>query len=233
MFIINEEDMYIHIPKTSGTNLRYVFLNSENNVLNYDEIHQDKILSVSARNILWQDRDIQDILQHPFLLLNELDYSVTKHSPLWVWQQSGDWKNHKVITIVRNPYTRAVSIYKEILRLFGDILDQQITFFDFLHNQYIQSVVDRFPQNHKTQQVEYIKDLNGEIKVDRFYKMETDLDMLAQQYNLVDIHTQKHNTGDYDKDYSRIYDDFLIDWVRTTYVDDFELFGYDTQPFWM
>lgn len=233
MFIINEEDMYIHIPKTSGTNLRYVFLNSENTVVNYDEIHQDKILSVSAKNILWRGRNIQDILEHPFLRLNELDYSVTKHSPLWVWQQSGDWKNHKVITIVRNPYTRAVSIYKEILRLFGDILDQQITFFDFLHNQYIQSVVDRFPQTHKTQQVEYIKDLNGEIKVDRFYKMETDLDMLAQQYNLVDIHTQKYNTGDYDKDYSRIYDDFLIDWVRTTYVDDFELFGYDTQPFWM
>lgn len=233
MFIINETDMYIHIPKTSGTNLRYVFLNSENNVVNYDEIHQDKILSVSAKNILWQGRNIQDILEHPFLRLNELDYSVTKHSPLWVWQQSGDWKNHKVITIVRNPYTRAVSIYKEILRLFGNVLDPQITFFDFLHNQYIQSVVDRFPQSYKTQQIEYIKDLNGQIKIDCFYKMETDLDMLAQQYNLVDIHTQKQNSGNYDKNYSKIYDDFLIDWVRTTYADDFEFFGYDTQPFWM
>ena len=232
MFIINKEDMYIHIPKTSGTNLRYVFLNSENNVVNYDEVHQDKILSVSAKNIFWRGRNIQDILEHP-LCLNELDYLVTKHSPLWVWQQSGDWKNHKVITTVRNPYTRAVSLYKQILRMFGDILDQQITFFDFLHNQYIQSVVDRFPQNHKTQQVEHLKDLNGEIKVDRFYKMETDLDMIAQQYNLVNIHTQKHNTGNYDKDYSRIYNDFLIDWVRTTYVDDFKFFSYDTQPFWL
>ena len=39
----------------------------------------------------------------------------------------------------------------------------------------------------------------------------------------------KHNTGNYDKDYSRIYNDFLIDWVRTTYVDDFKFFSYDTK----
>jgi hypothetical protein len=225
--------MYIHIPKTSGTNLRQVFLNSSNDIINYDETGRIKNLSISAKNIFWGEKNISDILEHPFLYLSEVDYSFTKHSPLWVWQKSGDWNNHKIITIVRNPYTRAVSLYKQILRMFGETVNQNMNFSDFLFNSTIQSVVDRFPHSYKTQQIDYLKDINGSIKIDRFYKMEMELDQLSMDYNLTDIHTTKYNSGNYSKNYLKIYDDYLIDWVRKNYADDFEYFGYSINPFWM
>lgn len=233
MFIINQEVMYIHIPKTSGTNLRHVFLNSSHDIIDYDEVGKIKKLSIPARDLFWNGKDIRDILEHPFLYLSEIDYSITKHSPLWVWQKTGDWSDHKIITIVRNPYARAVSLYKQILRMFGIVINQEMSFSEFLSNSSIQSIVERFPHTHKTQQIDYLKDIDDNIKIDQFYKLETDLDVLAQKYDLKDIHTQKYNSGNYSKNYSKIYDDFLIDWVRSTYAEDFEFFGYDEQPFWV
>jgi hypothetical protein len=233
MLIINDKTMYIHIPKTSGTNLRYVFAESANNVVDYDEVGKEKILSTPAKDLFWKGRDISDLKSHPFLNLQEIDYSATKHAPLWVWQQTGDWNNHKVITIVRNPYTRAVSLYKEILRLFGNTVNQEMTFDEFLNSPAIQYTVDRFPHSHKTQQVDYLKDLNGDVKIDKFYKIESDMAGFARAYKLRGLNSKKHNSANYDRDYSKIYDDFLIDWVRTTYADDFEAFGYSTEPFWL
>jgi len=233
MFIINREDMYIHIPKTSGTNLRQVFHNSSNDIIDYDEVGKIKNLSISARNIFWEEIYISDILEHPFLQLSEVDYLTTKHSPLWVWQKSGDWNDHKIITIVRNPYTRAVSMCKQVLRLFGVTANQNMSFVDFLSNSTIQSIIDRFPHSYKTQQVDYIKDINDVVTIDRFYKMETELDQIAKDYNLTDIHTTKYNSGNYSKNYSEIYNDYLINWVQKIYADDFEYFGYSIDPFWM
>jgi len=233
MFIINQEVMYIHIPKTSGTNLRHVFFNSSHDIIDYDEVGKIKKLSTPAKDLFWNGRDIQDILEHPFLYLSEIDYLTTNHSPLWVWQKTKDWDGHKIITIVRNPYTRAVSMYKQVLRLFGVVVNQEMSFDEFLSNSTIQSIIERFPHGHKSQQVDYLKDTDGNIKVDRFYKLETELDIFAQEYNLKDIHTQKYNSGNYSKNYSEIYNDFLIDWVKETYADDFKFFEYDTEPFWM
>ena len=117
--------------------------------------------------------------------------------------------------------------------MFGETVNQNMNFSDFLFNSTIQSVVDRFPHSYKTQQIDYLKDINGSIKIDRFYKMEMELDQLSMDYNLTDIHTTKYNSGNYSKNYLEIYDDYLIDWVQKNYADDFEYFGYSINPFWM
>ena len=232
MLIINNKTMYIHIPKTSGTNLRYVFAESANDVVDYDEVGKEKILSTAARDLFWKGRDISDLKSHPFLNLQDIDYSATKHAPLWVWEQTGDWNGQKVITIVRNPYTRAVSLYKQVVRLFGSIVNPQMSFEEFLNNHNMQSVIDRFPHSHKTPQVDYLRNLKGEVQVDKFYKIETDMAGFARTFKLKGLNDKKHNKADYDRDYSKIYTDYLINWVQETFAEDFEVFGYDKEPFW-
>jgi hypothetical protein len=232
MLIINNKTMYIHIPKTSGTNLRYVFAESTNNVVDYNEIGKEKVLSTPARDLFWEGKDISDLKNHPFLHMEEIDYGTVKHAPLWVWQKTGDWKNHNIITTCRNPYTRAVSLYKEILQMAGRIVDPNMSFEEFLNHPTLHNLINRFPHNHTTNQIEYLKDVNGDIKVDKIYKVETDMSSFARTYKLKGLTAKKNNLSHYEKNYSKIYTDFLINWVQETYADDFEFFGYSKDPFW-
>ena len=112
------------------------------------------------------------------------------------------------------------------------MLGQNMTLDEFLIGDHpiLKDISTNFPLNEKTKQVDYLKDTDGNIKVDRFYKMETDISQLASDFGLVGINDNFENRS---VNYSEIYTDSSIEYVKETYKDDFEYFGYDTNPFWL
>jgi hypothetical protein len=62
--------------------------------------------------------------------------------------------------------------------------------------------------------------------------METDQENISIDFDLPNLNKLKINQKNYNRDYSNLYDDELINWVQETYKRDFEYFSYDINPFW-
>lgn len=227
MLILNQEWMYIHIPRTSGDKFRTCAINSIIDCENYSTV--PKITS-EMRDCFWKGKNEVSTIANYYLLGSNttVDYDQTRHAFLSAWQECNVWNNHKVFTIVRNPYSILVSGYKNICSMLG----QNMTLDEFLIGDHpmLKDIFTNFPFNQKTKQIDYLRDIDGNIKVDRFYKMETDTSQLADDFGLVGIND---NYQKEEVDYSEIYTDSSIEYVKETFKDDFEYFGYDTNPFWV
>jgi hypothetical protein len=234
MLLIDDEWCYIHIPKTSGTNLRETFKGSSHYIQNYDVFGNVLQKFKPIHDRFWQGYDCSQLKRFVFLDLKRVDWMHSKHAPLWIWQeQNVITSHHKVFTIARNPYTRLVSVYQHFIRT-GEALSSNYTLSKFVNDPAIQSIFEMFPyRSDTTPQIEFLKDSNGNVTIDRVYKMETDLPKLESDFHLDSINKIKYNSGDYIKNYKELYDDDLISWVQTTFKEDFEFFDYQIQPFWM
>jgi len=62
--------------------------------------------------------------------------------------------------------------------------------------------------------------------------METEMETLEKDLSLTNINKFKFNRGYYDRKYSKLYTDELIEFVQNHYKKDFDYFGYDKEPFW-
>lgn len=226
MFIVNREWLYIHIPKTSGTNLKHLFLHSDNHI--FENVYiKFKAYDYWCSNITKNKN---------FEFLNEY-YSLNEHIPLNVYEKVFDCSKLKIFTIVRNPYSWAVSSYHYIMKnfpfeLFPEV-KKDISFKEFFYHKYFSDIQYSFPINLSANQCDFLINSNGEIGCDKIYKMEDELQQLGQDFGLKNILTTKSNVGDYDRDYSKYYDDEMIEKVREIYKKDFETFNYSKDPFWL
>lgn len=248
MMLINDEWCYLHISKTSGTNLRINFLQSSNKVRSF--AHHKKINSENLKVLenvskkFWAE-DPHSVFakfsnQFPdiklFKLWLETDYfknihlCESQHAPLWIWQSEGIVKDHKIFTIVRNPYTRFISCCNNVLKWAQPILPQ-MSLRDFIQSDFLKLVED-LPYNHIKNQYEFLLDENQKIKVDKFYKVETDLPKVESDFSLTNLTQTMYNQGNYKRNYSQIYTSETINFVQRTFKTDFDFFGYDLEPFW-
>jgi hypothetical protein len=220
MILIDNEWCFIHIPKTSGTNLTKIFPDERS--IKYDG------------NELW-DLFLSDNCDY-FSALEK--YGIPKinaiqHAPVHFWEKNNIIdNNYKIFTIVRNPYTRIVSLYNEIKRWVKKI---DFSFEKFILNEKINNFFklifhDQFSIN--TNQLDFFIDCNKNIRLDKFYKLETDLKNIEIDFNIKNINTYKYNSYNYNKNYSEIFTDELIDWVQQNFKKDFEYFNYNINPFW-
>lgn len=219
--------MYIHIPKTSGTNLKELFLSSDNHI--FENVYiKSKAYDYWCSNI---------IKNKNFEFFNEY-YPLNKHIPLNVYEKVFDCSKLKIFSIVRNPYSWAVSSYQCIMRkfpfeLFPEV-KKDISFKEFFYHKYFSDIQYSFPINLSVNQCDFLTNSNGEIGCDKIYKMENELQQLGQDFGLKNILTTKSNVGDYDRDYSKYYDDeAIIKRVQILYKKDFETFNYSKDPFWI
>jgi hypothetical protein len=224
MFIADNEWCFIHIPKTSGTNLMHVF--PDERCIKYGENEH--------WNEFWSDTNLQILL--PFLGPIK-GCNIVKHAPLYFWEEIGVVTDQKVFTIVRNPYTRFLSWYHEMNRIveFFNLPFVNVSFEQFIESKYINVLLNQLPHKvftNKTNQVDYLVDKTGRIRVDKVYKMETDLEQIENDFNITDINTFKINFLNYDRDYAKVYTPKMIDWVQQNFQKDFEYFGYNNKPFW-
>lgn len=224
MFIADNEWCFIHIPKTSGTNLMHVF--PDERCVKYGENEY--------WNEFWSDTNLQILL--PFIKSIQ-GCNIVKHAPLYFWEEVEVITNHKIFTIVRNPYTRFLSWYYEMNRIveFFKLPFTNVSFEQFVEFKYINLLLNQLPHKvftNQTNQVDYLIDKTGQIRVNRVYKMETDLEQIEKDFNITDINTHKINFLNYDRNYAKVYTPKMIDWVQSHFQKDFEYFDYDKKPFW-
>jgi hypothetical protein len=226
MFVINNEWLYHHIPKTSGTNLKNRFLNSKNSIT------EDYDLRWSLYQQWYNHSQIKD---SKVVLLGW--YVLSRHMPLFVWEDKINEKNLKIFATIRNPYTWIVSSYNRFLEVLSSKsflkIDKNVAFKDFYFHSQIIQLRESFPFNQTITQSDFLKTSQSEVRCDKIYKMETDLLDLEKDFSLTDLNKYKYNTLNYNKNYSELYDKKMIDWVQETYQEDFCNFGYALDPFWM
>ncbi len=227
MFVINREWLYIHIPKTSGTNLKELFLNSDNHIF-------DNIYIKSKSYDYWCNTCT---LNKDVALFKEYCPVLSKHIPLFAYEKFFDCNQLKVFSIVRNPYTWAVSSYHEILKAFSSDFfpefNRTLSFNELFDYKYFIDLQPSFPINLFVNQCDFLTNSDDQIKCDRIYKMEDDLQQLGDDFNLKNILTTKTNVGNYVKDYPKYYDDEMIEKVKEIYKKDFETFNYSKDLFWI
>jgi len=234
--------IFIHIPKTSGTNFR-------NNVhiskkphrytdYNMCEDFSSEVLTDAGRELL------PIIVLDPSRIAKASRYLI-KHLPLSVWEEHEIYTDEKIYTLVRNPYTWLVSFYEETLDLMGIFYEfERPSLERFIFGERINILVDCFLINHKKTQLSYLKNLNGDVICEKYYKMEEDQDKIKKDFLLKDpeeievspipLITNRYNDNrrEYNKDYASLFTDRLIEWTQETFREDFEYFSYDVNPFW-
>jgi hypothetical protein len=247
--ILFSDKIFIHIPKTSGTNFRRNIIKSysKNDYLNYDLAANMQFTNLTTNDISkLEKRGLTEISNGISLIKNDSSIDVNhkllsiqfyfyiKHFTLKIWQEDLIYKNQYVFTIVRNPYTRLVSSYENALKNLKLVFNfDRIDLKGFINNNKMNSFLNEINFiDYKTNQVDYLINTSGNIICDKFYKMETDQEQIFKDFNLPELNKSKHAEGSYNKNYSKIFDDELIDWVQKTYKRDFEYFGYDINPFW-
>ena len=216
MMLINGEWCFIHIPKNSGTNLKKVFSGSDNRV--------EYFIRNRVKDSTGQLSKIQT---------HVVDDATYQHSPLFLWQELNIVKEQKIFTISRNPFTRFVSYCSQLKSLAG-LLVPEMSLTEFIHSEYLDKTLQFLPKNitYNYNQVDYLLNRDGKIVLDKFYKLEDGLLDLQDDFKLTNINTFMYNSGNYQKDYSKIYTDTTIKLVQSIFQKDFEYFKYSNLPFW-
>ncbi len=137
------------------------------------------------------------------------------------------WSKTFTFSIVRNPWDRAFSSFRQYCYTRGDkteITDPEI-FVRYLTNK-----LDRTFEHELYTSSSFVTDENGKIIVDfiaRYENREKDLQYIGQKIGFPDLgraHLWKTSDG---KHYSRFYNDETRELVRDMYADDIKLFGYE------
>lgn len=198
-----EKDLlFIHIPKTGGTNIENCIKNK----------YKQTLFSGKTNDLLeYPHNNIS--LQHQFYITiynnrDKLDINFNN--------------NIKIFSIVRNPYDRIISdlFWNKIIE--KDFTSEQV--YDKIINDYL----NRYDlDNHNVSQYKYITDndcnLISNIKI---FKCEN-LNEINEDLNKFigfDINIKKDNVN---KDYSKYLNKNSIDLINKIYKKDFELFNYD------
>jgi len=222
MIIVDDQWCLISPPKTAGTSARWSF--------------PPERTKYYVANGPWWDEYVErgnlDGLPQATVNAIKEGFEVVKHAPLAFWQELQIINNkHSIFYISRNPYTKLVSYYYEVLI---SIPGANFSLKDFtLGRTSVNQAIEALGRKEllpTARQVDFLLDNKGRLRLDRNYKLEADLEALKQDFGLAGFkHSYQNN---YSKDWSGWYDDELIDFVRATFAEDFETFGYDASPFW-
>ena len=238
MIILDNIWLFIHIPKTSGKNFKKMISeNYKKPFKKYDiNVNENTIVCPNLKNIYWENYNQKFLNLHGINFDSRLiDKYAPQHSSVFMLERAGIYNKikHKVITIVRNPYTRLISLYYNVLRLCANnnIIIPSLEYILFSSNS--KDIIPIFGfSNFQRTQLDYLKDIKGNIVCQKFYKMETDQEKIKKDFELDCKQNTNYHITQSSRDYSLIYTDKLIDYVQTTFKQDFEYFDYDINPFW-
>lgn len=145
---------------------------------------------------------------------------VRGHDPLHSLQENNTIKNSFVFGIVRNPYTRTYSAFKQ----FNKTNNMSISFLEYLNNIMDNNINQNTPLIHLSQSF-FLLDKNGNMGAEKIYRFEN-LKEVAQDLR---IELPKLNIGSYTKEeYLNAYsNDQALELVNHLYDVDFSNFNYE------
>lgn len=214
--------IFIHIPKCAGTSIEEVLGHFEPPVKRGDQDHrsvrmiQKPILS-SYKPFL--KNNTTSLLQR--LNYNRKEYSNPNNKLTLTKEQ---YNLYYKFTIVRNPWARAYSWYKNVI---NDEYKQkelnvssEITF-----KNYLKLAAGK---RHLRPQTYWLKDYSGKIPLDfigRFESLNEDFEIVREKLNLPQLklpHNLKGNT----KDYRNYYDEECKKIIEEVYKEEIDIFNY-------
>lgn len=198
-----DEWAFVHIPKTSG-----------NNIL--AGCREAKLKSLV---VPWEDSK-----KYPRL---------SRHNPIDWWSRRVDLSQKEIYCVVRNPYSRAVSQWKHIIKETG----KKISLHSFYSNRDMLDPVAYWlgQADNLKYQIDFQRDaitfdlfdcqkhfINDKV---RPFKLESQLPELENKVKAKFI-TTTVNKGGYSKDYRYYYNDKTQQLVYDLFKDDFIEYGY-------
>lgn len=213
--------MFVHVPKTSGTSVLEHFKSQ----LNWD-IPYTKHFCVQAE----AESPTKNIIINDIYLQN---HEYTTHDPIFILEKYNNLDDYHIFSIVRNPFTRAYSLYKQLCimgpKRFNtkfETFEQSLEFVRAKSNP-IPSKILGYHIRTSTylvfNQSFFLYNSKGKLRIDKLYRFEN-INELEQDFQ---IQLPKFRAGTYTKDdYYKAYNQTNIDLVKHIYLEDFINFNY-------
>jgi hypothetical protein len=222
---ISDKIVFIHIPRTAGTSFQKYLkthYKSDNNAINWINIrssHNEKSYQIKTDN-----KQLRTFI--------DMDREHYTYSELYKYYK--DIQNRYKFSIVRNPWDRHVSLFEYFNNNLIFVFDKKFRFKDF--NQYIDWLVsyessntykDIFLKHFTRNQLDYLIDYKGNIKVDkifRFEKIKEEFKYFKDNFTLSGELPNINNSNR--KHYRKYYTNRSKDIIEQLHKKDIEIFGY-------
>lgn len=214
--------IFIHIPKCAGTSIETALGHFDNHEGRGGQDHR------SIRMIE------KPVLTPAFLSDTENFFELSRRirhrfrrvkNPLNQETVTADqYRNYFKFTFVRNPWARAFSWYKNVMR--DEIhkknhqISTQIPFKEFLKRFSGEGMLK--PQTY------WLKSFDGKLHLDfigKFEKLEEDFETIKEALDIPEI-SLPHRISGSNKDYRDFYDDESIELIKHIYHKEIDLFNY-------
>ena len=218
MIFFKKKIIFVHIPRCGGTSIeKNLWKNEFNEYFSFEKNDEKHLLQgfVDKYNNKYQS----DGLQH--LTLKNINKIYPKET-----------KDFFKFSFIRNPFSRVVSLYLEIMQYRKDLRDFLIVYKDSSFKKFLNLI----KKNHHTHWMPMINffSVNSLDFVGRFEDYKKELDKLSKIINVEFLNRNFSDNLNFSKkiNYLNFYEDKEdIDLVSEIYKDDLKIFNYNFENF--
>jgi hypothetical protein len=198
--------IFVHIPKCAGTSIESALIPIMSNHKSFKDFSEEE------RSQFWLPGN-----------------KGLQHRKLRRYEQTFMLDEYFIFGFVRNPWDRAISQIRYLRSVTGK------SFFhgdDFKEHVRIYCNTKKNVWGHDLGacQLDYFKDLSGEVRVDfvgRFESLSNDFRMVCRMLGIVNVPNLPHIfNSKQSRHYAAYYDDESAGWIRNRFAKDVKYFGY-------